>query len=190
MAPRPISPYAVQKLAGELYMKVFALVYGLETVSLRYFNVFGPRQDANSEYSAVLAKFITQMLQNRAPTIYGDGEQSRDFTYIDNVVKANLLAAEAPAPQVSGKVFNIANGSRYSLNRTFQMLQRITGFSCAPEHAAARAGDIKHSLADIGLAQKCLNYTPDVNFEEGLKRTVEWYRQTSKEQASTEAVVQ
>jgi len=190
MTPRPISPYAVQKLAGELYMKVFALVYGLETVSLRYFNVFGPRQDANSEYSAVLAKFIIQMLRNQAPTIYGDGEQSRDFTYIDNVVRANLLAAEAPAVQVSGKVFNIANGSRYSLKQTFQMLQRITGFCGAPQYAAARAGDVKHSLADIGLAQKCLNYTPDVTFEDGLKRTVEWYRQTSKEQASTAALVQ
>lgn len=190
MIPRPISPYAVQKLTGELYMQVFALVYGLETVSLRYFNVFGPRQDANSQYSAVLAKFITQMLQNQAPTIYGDGTQSRDFTYIDNVVKANLLAAEAPAAQVSGKVFNIANGTRYSLNETFQMLQRITGFSGAPTYAAARAGDVKHSLADIGLAQKHLNYAPDVTFEEGLKRTVEWYRQMSKEQASTVVLAQ
>ena len=190
MIPRPISPYAVQKLTGELYMQVFASVYGLETVSLRYFNVFGPRQDANSQYSAVLAKFITQMLQNQVPTIYGDGEQSRDFTYIDNVVKANLLAAEAPSAQVSGNVFNIANGVRYSLNQTFQMLQRITGFSGTPKYAAARAGDVKHSLADIGLAQKCLNYSPDVTFEEGLKRTVEWYRQAAKEGASTAVLAQ
>ena len=190
MIPRPISPYAVQKLTSELYMQVFASVYGLETVSLRYFNVFGPRQDANSQYSAVLAKFITQMLQNQAPTIYGDGEQSRDFTYIYNVVKANLLAAEAPAAQASGKVFNIANGTRYSLNQTFQMLQRITGFSGAPRYAAARAGDVKHSLADIGLAQKYLNYAPDVTFEEGLKRTVEWYRQTAKERVSTAVLTQ
>ena len=169
-------------------MQVFASVYGLETVSLRYFNVFGPRQDANSQYSAVLAKFITQMLQNQSPTIYGDGEQSRDFTYIDNVVKANLLAAEAPAARVSGKVFNIANGSRHSLNQTFQMLQRITGFSGAPKYADARAGDVKHSLAEIGLAQKYLNYVADVSFEEGLKRTVAWYSQTLKQLASATAL--
>jgi UDP-glucose 4-epimerase len=179
MVPHPISPYATQKLAGEHYMHVFSKVYGLETVSLRYFNVFGPRQDANSQYSGVLAKFITQMLQGRCPTIFGDGEQSRDFTYIDNTVRANLLASEAPAEEVSGKMFNVATGVCYSLNQTYNILQGIIGFSGAPQYAPARTGDVKHSLADITLAQKHLKYAPTVGFEEGLRRTVEWYRQTS-----------
>src|SRR5262249_339895 len=156
MVPRPISPYAVQKLTGEHYMQVFAKVYGLETVSLRYFNIFGPRQDANSQYSAVLAKFITQMLQGDTPTIFGDAEQSRDFTYVYNAVQANLKASEAPAQEVSGNVFNIATGTRYSLNQTYEILRRIIGFSASPKYATARAGDVKHSLADISLAQKHL----------------------------------
>jgi UDP-glucose 4-epimerase len=181
MVPHPISPYATQKLAGEHYMHVFSKVYGLETVSLRYFNVFGPRQDANSQYSAVLAKFITQMLQGHSPTIYGDGEQSRDFTFIDNTVRANLLASEAPAGEVAGKMFNVATGVRYSLKQTYEMLQRIIGFSGAPQYAPARTGDVKHSLADITLAQRHLKYAAVVGFEEGLRRTVEWYRQTSPE---------
>ncbi len=189
MVSRPISPYAVQKFTGENYMRVFSSVYGLETVSLRYFNIFGPRQDANSQYSAVLAKFITQMLQGQSPTIHGDGEQSRDFTYIDNAVQANLLAAAAPAPEASGKVFNIATGTRYSLNQTYKMLQGIIGFSGPPKFAPARTGDVKHSLADIGLAQKHLQYSPEVNFEEGLRRTVEWYRQTSKSMPAPAAVL-
>jgi nucleoside-diphosphate-sugar epimerase len=189
MMPQPISPYGVQKLTGELYMQVFASVYGLETVSLRYFNVFGPHQDANSQYSAVLAKFITQMLQGQAPTIYGDGEQSRDFTYIDNVVEGNLLAANAPASEVSGKVFNIATGERFTLNQTYRILQGIIGFSVAPKYDEPRAGDVRHSLADIGLARKYLNYSPEVGFEDGLKRTVEWYRQTAQAPASTPALV-
>jgi UDP-glucose 4-epimerase len=188
MIPRPVSPYAVQKLTGEHYMQVFAAVYGLETICLRYFNIFGPRQDANSQYSAVLAKFITQMLQGETPTIFGDGEQSRDFTYVDNAVKANLLAAEAPA-DVSGKVFNIATGTRYSLNQTYKMLQGIIEFAGAPRYASARAGDVKHSLADINLAQKYLKYSPDVSFEEGLKRTVDWYRQMSNASVSSAALV-
>src|SRR5262249_2276345 len=125
MQAHPISPYAVQKLTSEHYMQVFAAVYGVETVSLRYFNIFGPREDANSQYSAVLAKFITQMLHGQIPTIYGDGEQSRDFTYIDNAVQANLLAAQAPAGEVAGKVFNVAMGMRFSLNQTYKMLQDI-----------------------------------------------------------------
>jgi len=129
MIPRPISPYAVQKLTGEYYMQTFSAVYGLETVSLRYFNIFGPRQDANSQYSAVLAKFITQMQQGEAPTIFGDGEQSRDFTFVANAVQANLKACAAPAKDVSGKVFNIATGSRFSLNQTFEMLRKIIGFT-------------------------------------------------------------
>ncbi len=177
MIPRPISPYAVQKLTGEHYMQTFSSVYGLETVSLRYFNIFGPRQDANSQYSAVLAKFITQMLQGDTPTIFGDGEQSRDFTYVENAVLANLLASAAPAEQVCGKVFNIATGNRYSLNQTYAILQKIIGFNGAAKCAPARAGDVKHSLADISLAQKHLGYTPMVSFEEGLQRTANWYKQ-------------
>ena len=180
MIPRPISPYAAQKLTGEYYMQVFSKVYGLETVSLRYFNIFGPRQDANSQYSAVLAKFITQMQQGETPTIFGDGEQSRDFTYVANAVQANLKACAAPAADVSGKVFNIATGSRFSLNQTFEMLRKIIGFSGSAKFAPARAGDVKHSLADITLAQKHLGYSADVSFEEGLKRTVEWYEQQAK----------
>lgn len=176
MSPQPISPYAVQKLAGEYYMHTFASVYGLETVCLRYFNIFGPRQDANSQYSAVLAKFITEMLQGNAPTIFGDGEQSRDFTYVDNAVQANLLASAASASEVSGKTFNIATGTRYSLNETYRILQRIIGFPEPPKFALSRSGDVRHSLADVRLAEKYLGYFPEVTFEDGLRRTVEWYR--------------
>jgi UDP-glucose 4-epimerase len=188
MVPHPISPYAVQKLTGEHYMHVFATVYGVETVSLRYFNIFGPRQDANSQYSAVLAKFITSMLAGKSPTIYGDGEQSRDFTFVDNAVQANLLASEAPAAEVSGKVFNVATGKRFSLNQAYKVLQNIIGFSGDVQYAAARAGDVRHSLADISLAQKHLQYSPTVGFEEGLRRTVDWYRETSREPVATTAV--
>ncbi len=177
MIARPISPYAVQKLTGEHYMQTFSAVYGLETVSLRYFNVFGPRQDANSQYSAVLAKFITQMSRNESPTIFGDGEQSRDFTFIDNVVKGNTLAVTAPAAEVSGKMFNVATGTRITLNQTFKLLQQIIGVSGPVKYAAPRLGDVKHSLADITLAKKHMGYTPDVSFEEGLRRTVAWYRE-------------
>lgn len=177
MLPSPISPYAAQKLTGEYYMKVFASVYGLETVSLRYFNVFGPRQSANSEYSAVLAKFITQMLQGETPTIFGDGEQSRDFTFVDNAVEANLLACSAAAERVNGKVFNVATGSCVSLNETYKLLEKITGFKGAPRYEAPRLGDVKHSVADIRLAEQHLGYLPRVSFEEGLARTVTWYRE-------------
>jgi UDP-glucose 4-epimerase len=187
MPPRPISPYAVQKLTGEHYMHAFSSVYGLETVSLRYFNIFGPRQDAESQYSAVLAKFIAKMLQGQSPTIFGDGEQTRDFTFVDNAVKANLLAAEASAADVSGKVFNIATGTRFSLNQTYALLAHIIGFSGGASYAPARSGDVKHSLADIGLARTALEYSPDVSFEEGLRRTVEWYKQTGA--ATTSATV-
>lgn len=176
MTPNPISPYAVAKLTGELYMQVFYRVYGLETVCLRYFNIFGPQQDANSEYSAVLAKFITMMLKNQQPTIFGDGEQSRDFTYIDNVIQANLLACTAPASKVAGRFFNIATGERSTLNQTVAILKELTGYAGSAIHAPERAGDIKHSLADISRAQSALGYKPSVNFEEGLKRTVAWYR--------------
>lgn len=177
MLPNPISPYAAQKLTGEYYMKVFASVYGLETVSLRYFNVFGPRQSANSEYSAVLAKFISQMLQGETPTIFGDGEQSRDFTYVDNAVEANLLACTAAAKTVSGKVFNIATGSCVSLNETYKLLKNITSFNGTPKYEAPRVGDVKYSVADIKLAQQSLGYSASVTFEEGLARTVNWYRE-------------
>jgi len=179
MLPHPISPYAVQKLTGEYYMQTFSAVYGLETVSLRYFNIFGPRQDANSQYSGVLAKFITQMQHGESPTILGDGEQSRDFTFVANAVKANLKACIAPAREVSGRVFNIATGTRFSLNQIFEMLGRIIGFSGSAKFAAARTGDVKHSLADIALAQEHLGYSADVSFEEGLRRTVEWYQQSA-----------
>jgi len=176
LPPRPNSPYAVSKLVGEYYMTSFYRVYGLETVTLRYFNVFGPRQNANSEYSAVLAKFIGQMLSGERPTIHGDGEQSRDFTYIDNVVQANLLAIQAPAEKVAGKVFNAATGTRIDLNQTYRILQELTGFSQPPHYGPARTGDVKHSLADISGAKEAFGYQPMVSFSSGLKKTVEWYR--------------
>ncbi len=176
MLPEPISPYAVAKLGGEHYMRVFARVYGLETVVLRYFNVFGPYQDPTSQYSGVLAIFCRKMLAGEQPVIYGDGEQSRDFTYIDNVVHANLLAASAPAEMVSGQMMNAATGTRITLNQTFGILRELTGYSGDPAYAEARAGDIRDSLADIRLAGELLGYKPVVDFREGLRRTVEWYR--------------
>jgi len=176
MLPSPISPYAVAKLAGEHYMRVFARVYGLETVVLRYFNVFGPYQDPTSHYSGVLAIFCRKMLAGEQPTIYGDGEQSRDFTYIDNVVHANLLAAAAPVEKVSGQMMNTATGTSITLNQTFALLCELTGFAGEPAYAHGRAGDIRDSLADIRLAGELLGYRPVVDFREGLRRTVEWYR--------------
>ncbi len=176
MLPSPISPYAVAKLAGEHYLTCFTRVYGLETVSLRYFNVFGPYQDPTSHYSGVLAIFCRRMLAGEQPTIYGDGEQSRDFTYIDNVVHANLLAAAAPAEKVSGRMMNLATGSRITLNETVAILRELTGYSGKPAYEPVRAGDIRDSLADIRLAGELLGYAPIVDFREGLRRTVEWYR--------------
>ena len=176
MLPDPMSPYAVAKLAGEYYLRAFTRVYGLETVVLRYFNVFGPYQDPASHYSGVLAIFCRKMLAGEQPAIYGDGEQSRDFTFIANVVKANLLAASAPAEKVSGRSMNVATGSRITLNQTFAILRELTGYKGEPAYAEARSGDIKHSLADIGLAQELLGYKPEVDFREGLRRTVEWYK--------------
>jgi UDP-glucose 4-epimerase len=176
MNPNPISPYAVAKLASELYMISFYRCYGLETVSLRYFNIFGPRQDPSSPYSGVLAKFSMQMLRGDQPTIYGDGETSRDFTYIDNAVSANLLACSAPAADCAGRVFNCATGQRTTLNETFEALKELTGYHGAVKYEEERGGDIKHSLADITLAQKHLGYKVLVNFEDGLRRTVEWYK--------------
>jgi nucleoside-diphosphate-sugar epimerase len=176
MKPDPISPYAVAKLASEHYMVSFYRCYGLETICLRYFNIFGPRQDPSSPYSGVLAKFITVMLRGEQPTIFGDGEQSRDFTYIDNAVSANLLACKAPAENAAGKVFNTATGQRATLNETFKLLQGIIGSSGEPKYGPERSGDIKHSLADISKIKAALGYKPLVHFEEGLRRTVEWYR--------------
>jgi UDP-glucose 4-epimerase len=182
MAPNPISPYAVAKLAGEHYMRSFYRCYGLETISLRYFNIFGPRQDPSSPYSGVLAKFITQMLNGEQPIIFGDGTQSRDFTYIDNVIEANLLACKASA-RALGQTFNIATGQRFDLNQTFNILKELTGYSGQVQYAPERAGDVKHSVADISRAEKHLGYRPKVDFPKGLQQTVTWYRtqlQTAK----------
>lgn len=176
MLPNPISPYAVAKLAGEHYMRAFARVYGLETVVLRYFNVFGPFQDPTSHYSGVLAIFCRKLLAGEQPTIYGDGEQSRDFTYIDNVVHANLLAAAAPAEKVAGQMMNAATGTSITLNQTFDILCELTGYSGRPAYAEGRAGDIRDSLSDIRVARELLGYEPIVDFREGLRRTVDWYR--------------
>jgi UDP-glucose 4-epimerase len=176
MKPDPISPYAVAKLASEQYMISFYRCYGLETVCLRYFNIFGPHQDPSSPYSGVLAKFITQMLRGEQPTIHGDGEQSRDFTYIDNAVDANLLACTAPAQKAAGQMFNVATGRRVTLNETFNLLQGLTSYQGQAKYGAERGGDIKHSLADISKAEAGLGYKPKVDFEEGLRRTVDWYR--------------
>jgi len=176
MVPNPISPYAVAKLTGEYYMTSFYRCYRLETVSLRYFNIFGPRQDPTSPYSGVLAKFITNMLSGEQPTIFGDGTQSRDFTYIDNAVEANLLAMKAAASEVAGQVFNVATGKRADLNQAFQLLKKIIGYPGEVKYGPSRSGDVKHSLADLSRSEKHLGYAPKVDFEEGLRRTVEWYR--------------
>ena len=184
MQPSPISPYAVTKLAGELYMQSFTRVYGLETVVIRYFNVFGPYQDPTSHYSGILAIFTMKMLAGEIPTIYGDGEQSRDFTFIQNVVHGNLLASEAPAERVSGKVFNVATGNRVTLNQTVEILRRATGYTGEVRYAAERSGDVKHSLADISRAKESFGYEPLVNFNEGIERTVAWYK-TAAEAANT-----
>jgi UDP-glucose 4-epimerase len=175
MPPNPISPYAVAKLASELYMTSFYRCYGLETVCLRYFNIFGPRQDPSSQYSGVLAKFSMQMLRGEQPTIFGDGQTSRDFTYIDNAVSGNLLACSAPASECAGRVFNCATGRRITLNEVFEALKQLTGYTGSVKYAPERSGDIKHSLADISQAEKHLGYKVLVNFEDGLRRTVEWY---------------
>ncbi len=176
MPPNPISPYAVAKLTGEYYMRSFARVYGMQTVCLRYFNVFGPYQDPSSQYSGVLAVFCRRMLAGQTPLIHGDGEQSRDFTFIQNTVEGNLLAAHADAAAVSGQVMNLATGERITLNQVVEMLRELTGYSGPVEYGPQRAGDIRHSLADISLANSQMGYTPSVNFREGLRRTVDWYR--------------
>ncbi len=178
MMPNPLSPYGAQKLFGEMYCQVFTKSYGLETASLRYFNVFGPRQDATSQYSGVLALFITAVLTGKRPSIYGDGLQSRDFTYVKNVVEANLLACSAPG--VAGMAFNVACGDRITVNSMLEQINRITGNNIAAIHVDQRPGDIKHSQADITRAKERLGYEPKVSFEEGLRHTIEWYRKNLK----------
>jgi nucleoside-diphosphate-sugar epimerase len=174
MLPEPLSPYAVAKLVGEHYCQVFTRVYGLETVSLRYFNVFGPRQDPSSQYSGVISRFISALLGGERPVIYGDGEQSRDFTYIDNVIDANLKAAESTT--AIGQVINIANGERISLNHLLSELKKLTGKTeVVAEYKNARPGDVKHSLADIERARKLLGYEPGVDLRSGLKLTIDWW---------------
>jgi len=175
MLPEPLSPYAVAKLVGEHYCQVFTRVYGLETVSLRYFNVFGPRQDPSSQYSGVVSRFISDLLGGQQPVIYGDGEQSRDFTYIDNVVDANLKAAEST--QGIGEVINIANGERISLNQLLSELISLTGKTgVVADYQEPRAGDVKHSLADITRARTLLGYEPRVNLRSGLQLTIDWWK--------------
>jgi len=174
MMPNPLSPYGAQKLFAEIYCQVFSRAYGLETVSLRYFNVFGPRQDSTSQYSGVLALFIPAVLQSKRPTIYGDGLQSRDFTYVQDVVEANLLACAVPG--VAGQVFNVACGDRITVNSMLQQINKITGKDIAPIYADPRPGDIEHSQADITRAKEHLGYQPKISFEEGLRNTIEWYR--------------
>lgn len=173
MLPAPLSPYAINKLTGEYYCRAFYQLYGLETVALRYFNIFGPKQDPASHYAAVIPIFTRRFLEGKAPTVYGDGEQSRDFTYIDNAVSANLLACTAP--EAPGRVFNIACGERFTLNELLDRIRGIMGHTLPAEYAAPRQGDVKHSLADISLAEKYLGYKPLVSFDEGLKKTVEWF---------------
>ncbi len=177
MVPQPIAPYPVQKLAGELYMRSYWQVYGLETVALRYFNIFGPRQAPDSPYSGVMAKWILGMLHGAAPVVFGDGEQGRDFTFVANAVRANLLAAEAPPEWVAGRVFNVACGERHTLNETFGILRGLLGYEGKLEHGPERTGDIRDSLAGIGAAREAFGYAPTVGFEEGLRRTVAWYRE-------------
>lgn len=175
MRPDPLSPYAVAKLVGEYYCRAFTRVYGLETVSLRYFNVFGPRQDPGSQYSGVVSRFISVLLSNEQPVIYGDGEQSRDFTYIDNVVFANLSAASAK--EASGKIINVANGQRITLNQLLAELKDLMGrHDVTAEYLQPRVGDVRHSLADITLARELLGYETKVDLREGLQRTIDWFK--------------
>jgi len=176
MPARPISPYGVTKYVGEMYAQVFGRVYGLENACLRYFNVFGPRQDPTSQYSGVLSRFMLAVIEGQAPVIYGDGEQSRDFTYVENIVDETLRACEAP--EASGLVFNGGTGARITLNQVLKMLSRITGQTIQAKYDVARNGDIRDSQADVSLARKILGYEPRVQFEAGLKRTWEWYKKT------------
>jgi UDP-glucose 4-epimerase len=183
MRPDPLSPYAVAKLVGEYYCQVFSRVYKLETVSLRYFNVFGPRQDPGSQYSGVVSRFISALMTDTQPVIYGDGDQSRDFTYVSNVVDANLRAAESPS--AVGRTINIATGSSVSINQVLEGLKRIIGKSDASaRYEPPRIGDVRDSLADLSLAKSVLNYQPRIGLEEGLRITVEWWKSNHKDKAA------
>ena len=175
MLTNPLSPYAVAKLVGEYCCSVFSGVFGLETISLRYFNVFGPYQDPASQYAAAIPAFVTSILKDQSPTIYGDGEQSRDFTYIDNVVSANLLAARAK--KTSGEAVNIACGSAVTVNEIIGMINSMVGKDVKAVYAPSRAGDVKHSLADISLAKETIGFEPVIHFEAGLENAIEWYRE-------------
>jgi UDP-glucose 4-epimerase len=177
MSPQPLSPYALSKLAGEHYASVFKHVYNFEIVSLRYFNIFGPRQDPESQYAAVIPRFITALLNEKAPVVYGDGLQSRDFTFVDNVVNANLLAAEADG--IAGEAFNVACGGRYTLLDLLSKTKEILGSDIKPVHEAARAGDVRDSQASIEAAQKAFGYRVSVDFAEGLEKTIDWYRRNN-----------
>ncbi len=177
MLPRPKSPYALQKLVGEYYCNIYASVFGVETVALRYFNVYGPRQDPSSPYSGVLSVFITAILERRAPTIFGDGEQSRDFTYVEDVVALNLKAARAQG--VSGKMYNGGNGGRVTLNQAWELLQQFEGVRIAPNYGPPREGDVRDSQADTTAVSRDLGHTPRYSFEEGLRLTLEWYRENN-----------
>lgn len=176
MPPSPLSPYALQKVVGEQYLQMFTKLYGLETVSIRYFNVFGPRQDPTSPYSGVISVFATALLENRSPTIYGDGGQTRDFTYVANVVDGVLRACEAP--KASGEVINVATGGRISLNDLYKEMKKIVGATAEPTYVDPRQGDVRDSQADISKAAALLGYKPIVPFEDGLARTIEWYKQS------------
>ena len=172
--PEPLSPYAVQKLTGELYSRAFFECFGLETVSLRYFNVFGARQDPKSQYAAAIPAFVTAILHGRAPTVFGDGEQTRDFTYIDNVVHANILAMEAG--RTHGEAVNVACGDGISVNQVIAAINRLLGTEVQPRFEPPRPGDVRHSCADVALAKELLSYEPQVSFEDGLRRTIDYYR--------------
>lgn len=173
MATDPLSPYAVQKLTGEYYCRAFARCYGMQTLTMRYFNVFGPRQDPASQYAAAIPAFVTSILRGHPPTVYGDGEQTRDFTYIDNVVEANLLAARAA--KTSGEVINIACGGHVTVNEIIRDINKLLGKDVKPNYQPSRQGDIRHSWADIGLSEQVIGFRPVVSFAEGLRRAIDWY---------------
>jgi UDP-N-acetylglucosamine/UDP-N-acetyl-alpha-D-glucosaminouronate 4-epimerase len=177
MPTAPLSPYALQKLVAEQYCQMFTSLYGFETVTIRYFNVFGPRQDPSSPYSGVISLFISALCEDRRPTIYGDGEQTRDFTYVANVVDGVLRACHAPG--ASGEIINVATGGRISLNQLFETVKRKVGSQLQPIYSEPRAGDVRDSQADIGKAERLLGYTPSVSFDDGLGRTVAWYREST-----------
>jgi nucleoside-diphosphate-sugar epimerase len=188
MKPEPRSPYAVAKLAGEHYCRAFAASYGLHTATLRYFNIFGPRQDPTSQYSGVIARFATAALEGRSPVIHGDGEQTRDFTYILNVVEANLRACHASGPETAGRTYNVGCGDRVSVNQLWEAIRDAAGRPDLPvQYGPGRAGDVRDSLADIGAACEDLGYQVGVRFEEGILRTIDWYRKTAETRGSHDA---